>query len=38
MFTQWMSDPNFLTELEEAAHNPKAKSSIKLLEKISPHI
>jgi hypothetical protein len=37
-FAQWMSDPNFLTELEEAARNPKAKSSIKLLEKLSPHI
>lgn len=37
-FAQWMSDPNFLTKLEEAARNPKEKSSIKLLEKLNPHI
>jgi hypothetical protein len=37
-FAKWMNDPNFATELAQAARNPTAKSSTKLLEKLTPHI
>ena len=37
-FAKWMNDPNFATELAQAARTPTANSSTKLLEKLTPHI
>lgn len=37
-FAKWVSDPTFSIELQEAAKNPAAESSLKLLQKLNKHI
>lgn len=37
-FASWISDPNFLLELKEAAANPLSDKAKQLLKKITPHV